>query len=167
MLKKKNFIPLAFLILFLLGSCASTSQLDLGTLEDNVFHISEITVMVRQDVDQAGDGQIAKTLIPQILPILKESLQERNNIMIDDKDLNNLIKKDMVDIKKDQIEFAIIINKYSWENENKYDQTVNIILPFTKDENGNFPVSVLLTKANEENAKKPYTLRIEIPVKVD
>ena len=167
MLKKKNFIPLTSLILFLFGSCASTNQLDLVTLEDNVFHISKVTVMVRQDMDEAGDSQIAKTLVPQILPILKESLKENNNVQIDDKDLNDLIEKDMVDIKLEQIEFSIIINKYSWENEKTYEQTASILISFAKDENGNIPTTVILTKANEENAQKPYTLSIDTPVNVD
>lgn len=154
----------SLLLVLLLSSCATTARLDLNTLDNNVFQVSDFTLMVREDIDKAEDGQFMKELLPQVLPVIKESLEENYNVQIKDDILLSLIEDGSIEIKKEQFDIGVIINNYSWTSGNEYDQAASITVSFGPDENGNIPVFIDLIKINSENPDKPYLMNLELSI---
>jgi len=166
-LRKKSVLLVLIAAVFL-SSCLSTKQLDLETLESNVFHVSKITLMVNQEIDTDNSGEkFIKEQFPELLSVVKTSLEESHNIVIDDKDFLTQIDNGTLNVELETIEFSMIINNYSWENSAAYDQTTSLILPFAPKEGGVLSVMVNLEKVNSEDESNPFTMDLEVPVTVE
>ncbi|WP_028975014.1 hypothetical protein [Spirochaeta cellobiosiphila] len=157
----KKILVLAFLS-SLLFSCASTPPLDLSTLENKEFHLTGISVVVTEEVDEGKQGQkFFDEQIPNILDIVQKHLLENYDVDLNATDYEDLQKAGNVDINFREIELKMIIHHYFWDNTKKYDQKASLSIPLAFDENNSMNVSVYLTDAEGKSLNVTVPLQVQ------
>lgn len=157
---------IALLFLITMG-CVSAPELNLTQLEDRVFYVDQLLLMVSTEVDTNNTGkEFIISQYPEMLPLIRDMLLQENNIELRYDDFTDAIRMDQVIIEEEHLEDFGSFNKYKWTNSNKYDQNVWISIPFAPDAQGNMTALVRFEKKNPDNSEQYSDTTIFVSIKM-
>ena len=162
-MKAKNLFVVV-IVSVMIASCASVPELDISSLDDKTFTLTEINMVVNAQVDPDWDGKdFLENQFDDVL-VAVNVLFEKEGLLLDSEEYKRKFDSDSIKLIKDEIEFGkdFVLHEYTWMIEGEHSQYAVVSVPMVTREDGQIPAAVYLYKQNPEDAEQPFTTKLEL-----